>query len=173
MGVTVTLLFPLGAMSMRLFGSPLLHASLQILSLISLIVGFAFGIKLAQMTEILYKFEGRTHTICGTVVVGLFIIQPFLGLLHHNFYKKHQARSAISHAHIWFGRMIMVLGVINGGLGLRLAANTKNGEIAYGVVAGVMALAYVVLIVFKRKKTETRWMWNKERDGEVEMTSRS
>jgi len=63
----------------------------------------------------------------------------------------------------------MILSVINGGLGLQLAANTKNGEIAYGVVAGVVALAYAVLVVFKRKKTETRWMWNKERQSETEM----
>jgi hypothetical protein len=45
----------------------------------------------------------------------------------------------------------MTLGIINGGLGLRLAANTKNGEIAYGVVAGVVAVVYAVLVVVKRK----------------------
>lgn len=32
----------------------------------------------------------------------------------------------------------MILAVINGGLGLKLAANTTGGEIAYGVVAGVV-----------------------------------
>jgi len=56
----------------------------------------------------------------------------------------------------------MILAVVNGGLGLKLAANTKHGEIAYGVVAGVIALVYALVVVFKRKKTETRWMWNKE-----------
>jgi len=47
----------------------------------------------------------------------------------------------------------MVLAIINGGLGLKLAANTTGGEIAYGVLAGVMLLAYVVLVVLKRKGT--------------------
>lgn len=45
----------------------------------------------------------------------------------------------------------MILAVVNGGLGLKLAANTKNGEIAYGVVAGVIGLIYILFAVFKRK----------------------
>jgi hypothetical protein len=49
MGVTVVLLFPIGALFMRLFGSALLHAALQIFSLIALVVGFGLGIKLAKL----------------------------------------------------------------------------------------------------------------------------
>ena len=45
----------------------------------------------------------------------------------------------------------MALAVINGGLGLKLAANTRGGEIAYGVVAGVVALIYVIVVVLRRK----------------------
>jgi len=40
----------------------------------------------------------------------------------------------------------LILGVINGGLGLQLAANTRGGEIAYGVVAGLMAIFYLFVI---------------------------
>ncbi|KAI9641546.1 hypothetical protein NHQ30_010358 [Ciborinia camelliae] len=49
MGVTVVLLFPLGALSMRIFGRPWLHATLQIFSFIFLIVGLGLGIKLAGL----------------------------------------------------------------------------------------------------------------------------
>lgn len=45
----------------------------------------------------------------------------------------------------------MAAAVVNGGLGLELAKNTKNGEFAYGVVAGVMGLVYIIFAVFKRK----------------------
>jgi hypothetical protein len=45
----------------------------------------------------------------------------------------------------------MILAVVNGGLGLKLAANTKHGEIAYGVVAGVVGLIYILFAVFRRK----------------------
>ena len=46
--------------------------------------------------------------------------------------------------HIWYGRLLILLGIINGGLGLQLAANTTAGEIIYGSVAGIMLLIYLV-----------------------------
>jgi hypothetical protein len=45
----------------------------------------------------------------------------------------------------------MALGIVNGGLGLKLAANTNGGKIAYGVVAGGIAVLYALLVVFRRK----------------------
>lgn len=38
---------------------------------------------------------------------------------------------------------MITLGIINGGLGLRLSNNTRKGEIAYGVVAGVIWLVWM------------------------------
>lgn len=34
-------------------------------------------------------------------------------------------------------------------MGLKLARNTKGGEIAYGLIAGLVALAYVTIVVSK------------------------
>jgi hypothetical protein len=45
----------------------------------------------------------------------------------------------------------MICGVVNGGLGLKLAANTHGGEIAYGAVAGVVAVGYTAIVLLKRK----------------------
>jgi hypothetical protein len=42
--------------------------------------------------------------------------------------------------------VIVLLGIVNGGLGLQLAANTTAGEIAYGVVAGVVGLGYITTV---------------------------
>lgn len=113
--------------------------------------------------------QASTHTIFGTVIFAFFLIQPSFGLIHHNYYSKYQSRTTISHVHIWFGRIIMILAIINGGLGLQLAANTVGGEIAYGVIAGVVGLLYAGVVATKRKKTETRWMW--KRDGMAGNTS--
>lgn len=50
--------------------------------------------------------------------------------------------------HIWLGRLLITLGMINGGLGLLLSANASTGEyIAYGVIAAVIWVAYVALVV--------------------------
>lgn len=43
--------------------------------------------------------------------------------------------------------------MINGGLGLRLANNTMGGKIAYGVVAGIFGVAFVVLILWHDPKS--------------------
>ena len=43
--------------------------------------------------------------------------------------------------------MILTAGVINGGLGLMLSANTVKGEIAYGVIAGTIWLVWMATIV--------------------------
>lgn len=45
----------------------------------------------------------------------------------------------------------MICGAVNGGLGLQLAANSRGGEIAWGVVAGVVALIYAAIVLVKRK----------------------
>lgn len=153
MSTVVVLLFPIGAIIMRVGGSMNAHRGVQLLSLVAMVAGLGLGIKLAQMRNYLFKGTGTAHTIFGVIIVALFLIQPVFGILHHNNYLKHQSRTAVSYAHIWYGRLIMVLAVINGGLGLRLAANSKNGKIAYEVVAGVMGLAYISATVFKRKGT--------------------
>jgi len=43
----------------------------------------------------------------------------------------------------------MVCGVVNGGLGLQLAANSHNGMVAYSVVAGVMGALYIAIVIFR------------------------
>jgi hypothetical protein len=51
------------------------------------------------------------------------------------------------------GRILITLGIINGGLGLRLADNATRGEcIAYGVIAGIIWLLWVVLAVFGERR---------------------
>ena len=62
----------------------------------------------------------------------------------------------------------MILAVINGGLGLKLANNTRGGEIAYGVVAGIVAMLYAGAVVSKRK-TKAPWGFGKgSRTGSTE-----
>lgn len=54
-----------------------------------------------------------------------------------------------SYAHLWLGRILITLGIINGGLGLKLAGNVHRGTyIAYGVVAGLFWLAWMLAACF-------------------------
>lgn len=145
MASTIVVILPLGAIIMRLFGGVWLHAAIQLFSLCAIIAGFGIGIRLAQMIGVLYN---TAHTIFGTVIVVLFLFQPIFGLLHHRQYQQVGHRSYFGHLHIWYGRILLILGVVNGGLGLKLAANSMKGEIAYGVIVGVIALLYIAVVLF-------------------------
>ena len=41
----------------------------------------------------------------------------------------------------------MTLGIINAGLGLMLSGNTVKGEIAYGVIAGVIWVTWMAVVI--------------------------
>jgi len=56
MGTTVVLLFPFGAMYMRLGGGAWMHGALQVFSLCALISGFGLGIKLGQFRGYVRSF---------------------------------------------------------------------------------------------------------------------
>lgn len=96
---------------------------------------------------------GNGHAIIGIIVVGLLLLQPLLGLIHHYIYKKQGGRTVWATLHVWWGRVIVTLGIINGGLGLMLSENTTKGEIAYGIIAGVIWLLWVAVSIFASVKT--------------------
>ena len=89
-------------------------------------------------------------------MVSFLILQVPTGLVHHSTFKKQGSKTFWAQVHTIWGRLIVTLGIINGGLGLRLAGNTTGGEIAYGVVAGVIWLAWMGVAVwgtrFKKPK---------------------
>jgi hypothetical protein len=84
----------------------------------------------------------------GVILVALISLQPIFGLIHHIKYLKTQSRGIFGHLHCWYGRALMIIGIVNGGLGLQLGDAPNRYIIAYSVVAGVMALLYVSSIVF-------------------------
>ena len=53
---------------------------------------------------------------------------------------------------------MIICGVINGGLGLQLAADSSNGITAYGIVAAAMFVLYVVVVIItglRKRKTKS------------------
>lgn len=71
------------------------------------------------------------------------VLQPVFGWLHHRNFLKNESRGLASYAHIWYGRALLIMGVVNGGLGLQLADAPRKFVIVYSVLAGVMFLVYV------------------------------
>ncbi|KAF9697839.1 hypothetical protein EKO04_004085 [Ascochyta lentis] len=139
--------FPVGAIVIRLgrFNNVLkVHIAIQVLSWLMFIAAFGlglwYGINNDYMTE--------AHPIIGIVLVAMMLFQPVVGWLHHRQYLRTGTRSAVSHGHIWVGRIAIILGIINGGLGLELGGVETRYVIAYSVVAGVLGAAYLASIVY-------------------------
>lgn len=149
------ILFPIGGIAIRLVsmsGIAWLHGAFQILGYAVYIAGAGLGIYLAKSLNQL----NNHHPIIGLVLLAVLFFQPALGWLHHLFFVKTQGRTIWSHAHIWVGRLAITLGIINGGLGLKLAQrsnlSSRAGQIVYGVVAGLMWLAWVGAIVIGERR---------------------
>lgn len=102
------------------------------------------------------------------MVIGLLFLQPLFGLSHHYVYVRSQRRTLWAQAHTWFGRGLIVLGVINGGLGMQLANNTTKGEIAYGVIAGVVLVMYVGIILIGDRGSRKGWAENETPENSTE-----
>ncbi|KAJ4327119.1 hypothetical protein N0V84_002507 [Fusarium piperis] len=131
--------YPLGAVLMPIIGNWLVHAGWQVMAFLGMWAGFGLGYVYARDGGYWWQ---QTHTKMGTIVVALMGLQPILGYAHHRYFKSHGKRGIISHVHIWFGRVLMVLGIVNGGLGLQLASSSTGYIVAYSVIAGIAALVY-------------------------------
>ncbi|KAL5113623.1 hypothetical protein ACEQ8H_008488 [Pleosporales sp. CAS-2024a] len=145
------ILFPAGAIAIRLAsfrGVVWLHGAFQVFAYAVYIAAAGLGIHIASDLRLLDNY----HPIIGLVVLGALFFQPILGYMHHIMFKKHSQRTFWSHGHVWLGRILITLGIINGGLGLKLADNSPSGEIVYAVVAGLMWLVWVASAVIGERR---------------------
>ncbi|PNY26704.1 Uncharacterized protein TCAP_03368 [Tolypocladium capitatum] len=148
-GILMTLVFvvgyPIGSVMMPLIGNWIIHASWQMLVFLGMWAGFGIGYVMANRAG---WFFINTHTQLGVFVCALMGLQPVFGWLHHVYYVKHRGRGIISHIHIWYGRALIIIGIVNGGLGLQLAGTPQRFCTAYIAVASLSTLMYVSAFVF-------------------------
>jgi len=150
------ILFPAGAITIRLASFPGLvwfHAAFQIFAYLTYTAAFGLGIYMASQLELTDAY----HPIIGIVIFIVLLAMPVFGFLHHALYKKYKTRTAWSYLHLWVGRTTITLGIINGGLGFKLADSmrmgSRTGMIVYAVVAGVVWVVWVVsAIVGERRR---------------------
>ncbi|KAK3622612.1 hypothetical protein LTR56_022077 [Elasticomyces elasticus] len=144
-------IFPSGAILVRLASLPGLawiHGGLQIFGYAVFIAAAGLGIFMANRDDYLQE----PHAIIGILLLAVLFFMPIVGTIHHKMFKKVQKRTMWSYGHIFTGRIGIVLGMVNGGLGLQLANAESAYTIAYGVFAGLMGAGYISVIVFAELK---------------------
>ncbi|KAI8631990.1 hypothetical protein F5Y19DRAFT_382246 [Xylariaceae sp. FL1651] len=157
--IAFAVLFPLGSIAVRLTPGRhawLLHGVIQLVAYAVYAAAAGLGLYLVSIVRIptaagagagaglLEMASTNAHPIIGIVLLGALFFQPLLGVAHHRRFRKLGARTWVSHAHIWIGRLGLTLGIINGGLGLAISGATGAPVVAYAVIAGVFWVLWLL-----------------------------
>ncbi|KDN64106.1 putative integral membrane protein [Colletotrichum sublineola] len=132
--IAFVIVFPIGSIAMRIVPGRfcwLLHALIQM-------AGFVLTINF--------------HPIIGLIILAVFIFQPIFGYIHHVQFKKYGVRQIWSHIHLAIGRLLIPLGIINGGLGLYISNSPKEFKIAYAILAAVFGIAWIFVAVISESR---------------------
>ncbi|KAI2627358.1 putative iron reductase domain protein [Hypomontagnella submonticulosa] len=152
-------LYPFGIFVLRLGGWVRWHGWNQGAALILTIMGSGLGFAVSSSYN-RTKSYNTAHQVIG-ILIFIFIIAQFaLGYFHHRTFKKTQQTTKMAPIHVWLGRLMLVLGVINAFLGFPLALS-PNYDWAIGGLALFIfpAMAFILLtknLISKR--------WNKSKD---------
>jgi len=94
------------------------------------------------------------HPTIGLVLLTATSVQAVVGLLQHQLFRTGHRTTILPVAHIWLGRSLITLGMIDGGVGLLFSYQASRSEcIAYGVVAAIIWLSYITFSVCVQVRT--------------------
>ncbi len=85
---------------------------LQIFATVVCVLGLVIAIAFSAMDPEYSGFD-QGHQIIGIVAVVALVVQALLGYQHHRNYKRTGQRTLVSHSHVWIGRTVIVLGMVN------------------------------------------------------------
>ena len=85
---------------------------LQVFAILVCVIGLVVALAFSAMDPEYSSFN-EGHQIIGIVAVLALVVQALLGYKHHRDFKKTGRRTAVSLAHLWLGRIVMALGMVN------------------------------------------------------------
>ena len=106
------LLFPLGVIALRWFQRVNFHWMIQIFATAACLLGLVIAIVFSAIDPEYSDFS-EGHQVLGIIAVVALLIQALLGYQHHRIYKKTGRRTMVSHFHLWTGRAVIVIGMLN------------------------------------------------------------
>lgn len=149
-------IIPTGAIVFALLKVPRLfyiHSAIQTIGLLCLIPSFVLGVIIGKTYGKLYV---NAHTIIGTILFIIALLQPVWGILQHRIYRKTGKTTIFALIHRWIGRAAITLAIINGGLGFILTKGfpsySAGGLKAYIAVSAIMWSIYVAAAIYEALK---------------------
>ncbi|KAI9767457.1 MAG: hypothetical protein M1840_005686 [Geoglossum simile] len=145
---TFVILLPVGVLLLRIIQKPKLHSIAQVFGTIIVLIGGGLGIFLSYSYNLTRTFT-TAHQIIGLILMALLVIQSVLGYLHHRAYVRTQRHSVYTLPHIWHGRIVILLGAVNGFLGFRLAGRST---LSYLISLLIFTISYATIYIVSRKR---------------------
>ncbi|EHK16981.1 uncharacterized protein TRIVIDRAFT_161834 [Trichoderma virens Gv29-8] len=143
---TFVIMMPLGVTFLRIFPrSVRWHWINQTLSSTITFVGFIIGIYLSTMFTKSEK-ANSTHQIIGIMIGLALIIQLGMGSWHHWVFKRTNSPTIFGRIHRYFGHIVILLGIINGGIGLTWSYASRSVVIGYSIAVLIICLVYLVAL---------------------------
>lgn len=147
------LLFPCGAILLRVFPKSVRwHWVNQTISTCLAGIGLVIGFYLStQFTK--SQSCSSPHQILGIVILLAIIAQWGMGFWHHRLYKKTQTPSMFGVVHRYFGFVVILLAIINGGIGLSWSYASNGVLIGYSIAVIIVSVVIIGLLGWARFKT--------------------
>ena len=130
MSIVFLVIYPLGAISLHLPLAhflrkvkvvPQVHVPIQILGLAIMIGALGLGIDIANDLHFFSSRSVPAHVVIGLLATcTIILVQPAMGILQHLHFRKTGEKSRWAYIHRWTGRVAIILGMINQGLGFQL-----------------------------------------------------
>lgn len=148
--VAFVIFMPAGVIFLRIAPSSVRwHWVNQTFASILAIIGIIFGFYLSTMFTKSDSFNSA-HQIIGMVVTAAVVIQWLIGFWHHALYKKFQRPTYYGVGHRHFGRIVIILAIVNGGIGLSWSYATTKEIVAYSIIVGVLSILTIVAVLWKK-----------------------
>ena len=86
------------------------------------------------------------HVVIGLLAISMIVlVQPAMGILQHLHFRKTGGKSIFAYIHRWTGRVAIILGMINQGLGFQLVGigtvvqphSLIRNFVALGILGGI------------------------------------
>lgn len=153
--VAFLVFFPTGAIFVRFAKFPGLvyvHAGIQVAGYLVYIAAAGMGLHMMMTYPIKYRrwdLYTDPHPKIGMALMAYLFLQAISGGINHWLFGKKSKRLFSHWIHIWAGRAAILLGIINGGLGMQLGHVDYTGyKIAFGLVATVVGFLFMGNIIF-------------------------